>query len=421
MRKFFYCGIGNKDPTEPQMKSKGFNRRTFIRNSVVGSTSALLSTSILARALPLKELKPEQPVIKRKLGKTGIELPIVSFGVMRADSPALLKSALEEGIIHFDTAHGYQNGKNEEMIGEVFKNVNRDSIILSTKVPPEESNWETGKLGPASTHVAFLEKLDISLERLKKDYVDILYVHGLSCKEAVLYPEMLEAVTRAKKDGKAKHVGVSTHKNEPEVIRAAVSSGVYEVVLTSINFKQEHYQEVKRAIGEAAKAGLGIVAMKTMAGGFHDKERKNPINCKAALKFVLQDENITTAIPGITNFDQLKMNAGVNRELVMTDQEKADLAGGPNLQGGLYCQGCKTCVASCRKKLPVPDMMRAYMYTYGYNESRQAQTLLKDLGFSENPCGDCNSCSVECPKNFNVPDRIADVIRLTKNPEEFLV
>jgi predicted aldo/keto reductase-like oxidoreductase len=89
---------------------------------------------------------------------------------------------------------------------------------------------------------------------------------------------MLEAVATAKKTGKAKHVGVSTHKNEPEVIQAVIDSGVYEVVLTSINFKQDYYAVLKKTIAKAAKAGIGIVAMKTMAGGFHNKERKQPIN-----------------------------------------------------------------------------------------------------------------------------------------------
>jgi predicted aldo/keto reductase-like oxidoreductase len=361
----------------------------------------------------------DKPIIKRRLGKTGIELPIVSFGVMRADSPALVHAAIKEGIILFDTAHGYQRGKNEEMLGEVFKDYQRDSFVLATKVPPEERIESTGLLGENSTSKAFLEKLDISLKRLKMEYVDILYVHGLSTRDAVLHPAMLEAVTTAKKLGKAKHVGVSTHKSEPEVIQAVIESGVYEVVLTSVNFKQDHYAAVKEAIAKAAKAGIGIVAMKTMAGGFHDKERKQPINCKAALKFVLQDENITTAIPGNTNFDHLALNASINRDLTMTAQEEADLLIGKS-QGGLYCQGCEHCVPNCPKGLPIPEIMRAYMYTYGYRDSRQAQDLLMSLNIPNNPCAGCAQCSAVCAKNFAVSERISDVMRLTTVPEEFI-
>lgn len=402
------------------MSKKDLGRRSFIKKTVLGGTGALISSSVLANVIHAENKKEDTPIITRKLGKTGIELPIISFGVMRADSPALLQAALKEGMVHFDTAHGYQNGRNEEMIGEIFKDVKRDSIVLSTKVPPEDFNRQTGVIGPGTTSKAFLDKLDISLKRLKMDYVDILYVHGLWDRVGVLHPELLEAVTKAKQAGKAKHIGVSTHRSEPEVIRAAIESKMFEVVLTSVNFKQAHYQEITKAIAEAAKAGIGIVAMKTMAGGFHDKERKIPINCKAALKFVMQDTNISTSIPGIINFDQLAMNASINRDLAMTEKERADLAVVSNPQGGLYCQGCETCIAKCSKNLPIPDLMRAYMYTYGYNNSRQAYDLISELGYKENPCGDCSSCSVVCAKSFAVSERITDVMRLASVPQEFL-
>jgi predicted aldo/keto reductase-like oxidoreductase len=398
-----------------------FDRRKFLRTSVLGSASALLASASFAHSGTTDDSKQtnSKPIIKRKLGKTGIELPIVSFGVMRADSPALVHAAIKEGLILFDTAHGYQGGKNEEMLGEVLKDYPRDSFVLATKVPPEDKNKMIASADNDSMTKAFLDKLDISLKRLKMEYVDILYVHGLSSREAVLYPVILEGAMAAKNMGKAKHIGVSTHKNEPEVIQAAIDSGVYEVVLTSVNFKQDHYPAVKEAIAKAAKAGIGIVAMKTMAGGYHDKDRQLPINCKAALKFVLQDENITTAIPGNTNFDQLAVNASINRELTMTAQEEADLLVGKS-EGGLYCQGCEQCVPNCPKGLPIPEIMRAYMYTYGYRDSRQAQNLLVSLNISNNPCAGCSPCSAKCAKNFTIPDRIQDVMRLTAVPEEFI-
>ena len=123
--------------------------------------------------------------------------------------------------------------------------------------------------------------------------------------------------SRRRRKGYTRFLGVSTHKNEPDVIDAAVDCGVYDVVLTAVNFKQDHYPSVKAAIARAAKAGVGIVGMKTMAGGFLDKEKTKPINCKAALKFVLQDPNVTTTIPGITSFDQLDENASVNQDLAI--------------------------------------------------------------------------------------------------------
>jgi predicted aldo/keto reductase-like oxidoreductase len=384
------------------------NRRTFITGSVLGASYALLGTP--ARSDIRSQINTTavegKKLIKRKLGRTDIELPVVSMGVMRSDNPALVRAALASGIVHLDTAHGYMKGKNESMLGEVLKDYARESFVLATKVGPDSKE-------------SFLEKLDLSLKRLQMDYVDILYLHGVSGKEEVLSAEMLDALRTAKATGKARHVGLSTHKNEPEVIRAAIESSVHEVVLTSVNFKQDHYPDLKMAIAEATAAGLGIVAMKTMAGAFLDKDKTKPVNCKAALKWVLQDENITTAIPGITTFEMLAENSSVNQDLRLTEQEKSDLAFGSG-ESGLYCQGCGNCTLRCSKGLPIPEIMRAYMYTYGYGDARIAHAILSSHAVRDNPCSDCGACPVSCTKGFHIRNRITDITRLTRVPAEFL-
>jgi predicted aldo/keto reductase-like oxidoreductase len=385
------------------------DRRHFIRNSMIGGSLSLIASSPLKAFSRMGGTSPGSPgkFITRRLGKTGIVLPVVSMGVMRADNPALVRAALESGMKHLDTAHGYQKGNNETMLGEVLKDYARDSFVISTKIPPDGKD-------------TFLGNLDTSLKRLRMEYVDILYVHGLTSPEDVTSAGTLDALRSARESGKARHVGVSTHRNEPEVIRAAIRSGVYEVVLTSINFKQDHYPEVRKAVAEAAAAGIGIVAMKTMAGGFHDKERTKPVNCRAALKWVLQDPNVTTAIPGITTFDHLTENAGVNMDLALTEEEKTSLLPGKS-EGGLYCPGCPGCTDRCSKNLPVPDIMRAYMYTYGYRDARLGRDLLSGLRIDGDPCGGCDECTVDCPRGFDLPGRIGDVARLTSVPEEFLI
>jgi uncharacterized protein len=379
-----------------------FNRREFLRTSFVGASGMLITPG----SLPSQDAPPPKKLIKRKLGKTGITLPVVSMGVMRADNPALVRAALKAGMVHLDTAHGYQGGRNEEMLGALLKEYPRGSFVVATKVKLNDKE-------------ALLADLDLSLKRLQMSYVDILYLHGVSSRDEVLDPTYLEAMQAAKGAGKIKHIGVSTHKNEPEVLRAAVESGVIEVVLTSINFKQDHYPEVKKAIAEAARAGIGIVAMKTMAGGFFDREKTKPVNCKAALKWVLQDENVTTAIPGITSFDMLADNASVNEDLSMSDLEQKALLLGSNEQG-LYCNGCDHCTTTCARHLPVPSMMRAYMYTYGYGDPALGQDLVVKLGQGSDPCTGCTECVASCVKGFKLREKIADVSRLISVPTEFL-
>ena len=89
-------------------------------------------------------------------------------------------------------------------------------------------------------------------------------------------------------------MGVSTHQNEPAVIRAAVEEKIYDVILTAYNFRQPHWKEVKQAIAYAAQEGLGIVGMKVLAGAYWDRERKQPINAKAKEILKKKDLDVIT-------------------------------------------------------------------------------------------------------------------------------
>lgn len=391
-----------------------FDRRGFLKTSLVAASGAVLSGSLHARAIGGPAAPQPAVAVKhtRKLGRTGLVLPIVSMGVMRSDNPGLVRAALDKGIRHLDTAHGYQKGMNEVMLGKFLADVPRDSYVISTKVPVESGD-------SAAAIRTWLGRVELSLQRLKMDHVDILYLHSTTSKDDTCAPAMLDALQQAKDKGYTRFLGVSTHRNEPDVIDAAVECGVYDVVLTAVNFKQDHYPSVKAAIGRAAKAGVGIVGMKTMAGGFFDREKTKPINCKAALKFVLQDPNVTTTIPGITSFDQLDENASVNQDLAMTEEEQDALAAG-RLEGGLYCQGCEHCVAGCLRNLAIPDYMRAFMYAYGYRDLAMARNVLNDHDGANDPCHGCDSCSASCVKGFPVRERIADIRRVGSIPEEFL-
>ena len=156
-----------------------------------------------------------------------------------------------------------------------------------------------------------------------------------------------------------------------------------------------------------------------MAGGYYDKAKTRPINCKAALKFIMQDPHVTTAIPGFTTFDPLAENNSVNYDLTLTEEERDALAAG-SLEGGLFCQQCSQCVSGCKNQLPIPTYMRAYMYTYGYRNLGLAHAVLSEVGTRENPCLDCDTCTATCAKGFPVRERIEDVRRVSGIPEEML-
>ena len=385
------------------------NRRNFLRMSVAaGAALALSPTQIHAK----KNVMSAANLPKRTLGsRTGIELPILSMGVMNADNPSVVRAAYNSGIVLFDTANGYQNGRNEEMLGEFFADKPRESFLIATKVrAPREGNLAE----------RFLESFETSMKRLKMSYVDIFYYWALDKAEQVNNAQILEVLDKLKKDGRIKHIGLSTHSNEPAVINAAVDNGHYDVILTTYNYNQKIHDELKPAIERAAKAGIGIVAMKTMAGGFLDKEKTKKVNTSAALKWVLQNENIHTAIPGFSSFDMLEESINAASNLSFSDEEKTFLAAA-NQEPSLYCQGCNTCLKQCVKGLPIAPLMRAYMYNYGYHNPALAKSTIDELALTGDPCSGCTECNVKCVAGFQVAQKVKDITRLQYVPQEFLV
>jgi uncharacterized protein len=161
--------------------------------------------------------------------------------------------------------------------------------------------------------------------------------------------------------------------------------------------------------------------MKSTAGAFRDKSRAVPLNSDVALKWVLQNPNISTIVSGMSSLDELKKNIAMIGNIKMTEQEKKDLAyvSSPS-EPGLYCQQCRSCIPQCKYNIEIPTIMRSYMYAYGYKDMEHARYTLSEAGISDDPCTKCKSCSVSCVSGFNIKERISDISRLSSVPEEFL-
>jgi predicted aldo/keto reductase-like oxidoreductase len=401
-------------------KTNELKRRTFLKRGLTGLAAVGAVPGVVGAAAFRGGTKaPEggKPIV-RTLGQTGLKIPVVSMGVMNADNPAVVQAALETGIVLLDTAAGYQRGRNEQMIGQVVAGRPRESFMIATKVPGPNRDRSLQGLDDAALAKAFLDKFDECLGRLGLDHVEILYLHNNTEPEHVQNQAIIGALQKAKKSGKARFIGITTHGNEPAVIRSTIETKAYDVILTAYNFRQDYRDEMRKATAEATAAGLGIVAMKTQAGAYWDKEKQQPINMRAALKWVLNDPNVTTAIPGFTTFDQLKEDWSVVTDIALTPQDLRDLRLGEAV-AGLYCQQCRHCVAGCPKGLPIPDLMRGYMYAYGYRNLQAAHELVGSLEIEGDPCGACDACTAVCVKGFNVADRVRDISRLRTVPGDF--
>ncbi len=401
------------------MASNNMNRRDFLGKASMGLALSGVGFSTF-KADEIKKAE-KQKIIYRTLGSTQLKLPVVSMGVMNADNPHLVKKALKSGIKHLDTAHGYQRGNNEKMIGQVLKEMGmRKEVIIGTKMSFAQDRekhvfrLEDDERRPGASEKNLIQQLEISLKRLQTDYVDILHLHACSSSEMVNTEPLLNALVNAKKMGKARFIGVSTHSDEPNVIRAAVDTGVYDVVLTAYNFTQDHRNEIKKAIEYAADKGVGVVAMKTQGGRRLNQDGSIEVNHQAALKWVLNDENVCTAIPGMTTFDQLDIDMAVMNDLSLSDQEKRDLQLSSMLPGKLYCQQCRQCLSSCSKRVEIPILMRSYMYFKGYENTAQARDTLAELpeGQGLQACRNCSTCTAQCVRGIQIGERIQSLMKM---------
>jgi predicted aldo/keto reductase-like oxidoreductase len=286
-------------------------------------------------------------------------------------------------------------------------------VLVLTSANPDGYDFKAGLFTEASKPGPFIAKLEGSLKRLDMETVDFFLLPFAARRESVFFEPLLNAMERIKKQGKARFIGIATHQFEPEAIRAAVETGIYDVVMTAYNFRKDNRVEIEEALEFAAGAGLGTIAMKTMAGAYWDKEKTRPINAGAALKWVLRNGRVHTAVPGVADFQQLDTDLSVMHDPVLSDQEQADLklTFTPGSDGP-FCQQCARCIPQCPHGLDIPSAMRAHMYAYGYGNADQARETLSLAGVSPSACGRCGACSVRCAMRSDIRRKMLDVAEL---------
>jgi predicted aldo/keto reductase-like oxidoreductase len=399
---------------------KNNNRREFLKKSLLGISGAALMPGTIKANSAFTSLNslPELPV--RTLGRTGIKTPLISFGTSGALDTGFIRSAYEAGIKMFFSATYYGEGNNEKIVGEGLKGLPRDTFVVGTAVPPDGFDNQTGTFSKTFDPDAYIKKAEGSLKRFGLDYVDFFLFPFAGKRQTVLDTGVLKALDQLKIQGKTRFVGIASHSDTEEALKAAVDAGVYDVAMISYNYKIKNTESLKSAIATAAKAGIGIVGMKTTAGVYGNKSGPQ-LNSDAILKWVLQNENIASIVSGMTSLEQLQKNLAMIRNLKMTEQELKDLnMASFDSETGLYCQQCKQCLPQCPHNLDIPTIMRSYMYAYGYKNPTQAYFNMATVDLSGNPCEKCESCSVKCPSRFDVKQKITDIARLRYVPEDFL-
>jgi aryl-alcohol dehydrogenase-like predicted oxidoreductase len=322
----------------------------------------------------------------RVLGSTGIRVATVGVGAMITRESDVIRYAVENGANYVDTADCYMGGENERIVGRALAGI-RDKVVLASKV----------HIAPVDEMIRSVEN---SLRSLKTDVIDIMQLHGISSEEEVTNEDAREALRKLLEQGKIRVPGVTTHKGQETVLRAVRKHGFYRTVLVAYNFRSD--AGIGATIREVGASGVGIIAMKTQAGGYSSPgDHLSPH--QAALAWVLENPGVATTIPSMVSFAQVDENMKASGKRLGWGGRKA-LTRYARAIGDRHCGLCGECAGSCPQGVDVPSVLRSLTYLEGYRQADLARQSYRELGpdrFARS-CLSCGSCAVACRLGLDV-------------------
>jgi len=331
-------------------------------------------------------------MLYRKLGKTGLKVSVVGLGgipiqrVNQDEAVEIIKECKNQGINFIDTARGYS--VSEEYIGSGLKEVGRDSFYIATKAP-------------SFTYEDMKKSIETSLEKLDVDYIDLYQVHNASKQwqidRVVSEDGALKALIEAKKEGKIRHIGITSHNKD--ILAQALEYPEFETIQFPFNPIENQGIDV---FEEAKEKNIGIIGMKPIAGGVFRE-------AQLSLRYIINSEMITLAIPGMDSVEQVVENAYTGKEMIpLTDEEVGLIEKEVKELGEDFCRRCGYCTP-CPQGINIPLMMVLENYVKRYN---LADWAVDRYGAQENKASDCVECGIcetRCPYSIPIINRLKSV------------
>jgi aryl-alcohol dehydrogenase-like predicted oxidoreductase len=283
----------------------------------------------------------------RPLGNTGIELPVLSFGasslgqefrqVKLDEALASVRVALDLGMNFIDTSPFYGRGMSEILLGQVLRDVPRDSYLIGTKL----GRYDLAHFDFSAARVA--ESIDVSLHRLGIDHLDICLCHDIEfVPMQQIVDETLPALRAAKEQGKVRFIGISGYPMK--AFRFVLEQTDLDVILSYNQYNLQNMRLLDLLPEfEAKKVGImnaGPFCARLLTNAPLPPWHKEPEEVKAAcrraaehctgkgvdiaqlaLQFCLEFEGIATTIAGSANPDNVRKWADwaakpIDRELM---------------------------------------------------------------------------------------------------------
>jgi len=323
---------------------------------------------------------------KRTLGKTGLEVSLIGFGgipIQRCnqwDVDEIIENLIEEGVNFIDTARAYTNS--EEMIGEALKKWGRENFYIATKTP---------KL----TYDDVMADVKISLEELQTSCIDLYQFHNCKTMESyeiIMGPDSgYAALIDCQKKGLIKHIGITSHCFE--VLDRALDEGHFETIQFPYNIVENRGTTL---FEKAYDKNVGVIVMKPLAGGAF-------IHSNYALRWVAENSNVSTLIPGMDSVKQVLSNTIVGNDFTpLNVEERKILEADAKALGKTFCRRCGYC-SPCPQGIDIPMQFIVEGYYRRYNLEEWALDRYNSFASNASDCIECGECEPKCP--YNLPIR----------------
>src|ERR1700758_52790 len=217
----------------------------------------------------------------QKLGKTGLEVSVITLGCMSFGAPDrgghpwsldegasrdIIKQALDAGVNFLDTANVYSAGSSEEIVGKAVKDfVPREEVVIATKV---FNRMRPGPNGAGLSRKAIFAELDASLRRLQTDYIDLYQIHRWDYDTPV--EETLEALHDAVRAGKVRYIGASSMYawQFTKALYIAELNGWTKFVSMQNHYNLIYREEEREMLPLCISEGIAVTPWSPLAGGF---------------------------------------------------------------------------------------------------------------------------------------------------------
>ena len=323
---------------------------------------------------------------KIRLGKTGLMVSASSFGALpiqrlsKEEAARLLRMAYDNGINYFDTANAYSDS--EEKIGLALSDV-RQNIIISTKSGAKDKK-------------TLLSHIELSLSRMKTDYIDILQLHNPSVLPDPEDPDSTYGgLLEAQKKGWIRFIGITNHSLERA--KKAVLSGRYDTL--QFPFSSLASNEEIELAELTHERDMGFIAMKALSGGLIT-------NAATTFSFIKQYPFVVP-IWGIQRKSELMEFLELEKNPpVYDDAMKALIQKDREELMGNFCRGCGYCLP-CPAEIDIPTAARMSLLLrrspwQGLISEENCEKMLR----VEN-CIHCNHCKNHCPYGLDTPSLLA--------------